>query len=162
MYDLSSQPGRILKILAGSIVTTADPADRPAQAANPSRGGNPLQRLIQARLHERGWSYGVVARRGGLPRSTVYNLASTDNLVRPPRPETIEKLARGLDLPETAVRAAAAEATGLHLNRDNIIDDETAILIASIEELTPDDRRVIAKLIESLRARTARPEDPTA
>ena len=36
---------------------------------------NPLQRLIQQRLREQAWSYGDVARRGGLPRSTVYTLA---------------------------------------------------------------------------------------
>ena len=56
---------------------------------------NPLQRLIRQRLHEQGWSYGEVARRGGLPRSTVYTLATTRNLVRPPRPATIDALAKG-------------------------------------------------------------------
>ena len=75
---------------------------------------NPLQRLIQQRLRERGWSYGEVARRGGLPRSTVYTLATTRNLGRPPRPATIDALAKGLDVPVSAVRAAAAESTGLH------------------------------------------------
>ncbi len=58
---------------------------------------NPLQRLIQQRLHDRGWSYGEVARRGELPRSTVYTLATTRNLARPPRPATIDALAKGLD-----------------------------------------------------------------
>src|ERR1700722_2212851 len=75
---------------------------------------NPLQRLIQQRLKERKLSYGDVARRGGLPRSTVYTLATTRNLVRPPRPATIDALARGLDVPVSMVRAAAAESTGLH------------------------------------------------
>src|ERR1700741_3038155 len=75
---------------------------------------NPLQRLIHQRLRDRGWSYGVVARRGGLPRSTVYTLATTRNLARPPRPATIDALARGLDVPVSVVRTAAAQATGLH------------------------------------------------
>ena len=75
---------------------------------------NPLQRLIQQRLRDRGWSYGEVARRGELPRSTVYTLATTRNLARPPRPATINALAKGLDVPVSAVRAAAAESTGLH------------------------------------------------
>ena len=39
-----------------------------------------LQHLIQQRLRDRGWSYGEVARRGELPRSTVYTLATTRNL----------------------------------------------------------------------------------
>src|SRR5689334_11472111 len=84
----------------------------PAPAAARERDLNPLQRLIQQRLRERGWSYGEVARRGGLPRSTVYTLAQTRNLARPPRPATIDALARGLDVPVSAVRAAAAESTG--------------------------------------------------
>ena len=75
---------------------------------------NPLQRLIQQRLRERKLSYGEVARRGGLPRSTVYTLATTRNLARPPRPATIDALAKGLDVPVSVVRAAAAESTGLH------------------------------------------------
>ena len=50
----------------------------------------------------------------GLPRSTVYTLAMTRNLARPPRPATLDGLAKGLDVPVSAVRAAAAESTGLH------------------------------------------------
>ena len=92
------------------------PAERPATAPVPDL--NPLQRLIQQRLRERGWSYGDVARRGGLPRSTVYTLAITRNLARPPRPATIDALAKGLDVPVSAVRAAAAESTGLHYYGD--------------------------------------------
>src|ERR1700753_1781878 len=102
---------------------------------------NPLQRLIQQRLDERGWSYGDVARRGGLPRSTLYALATTRNLVRPPRPATIDALARGLDVPVAVVRAAAAESAGLHYyegtapGRRGPADAERDLLIASIDEL---------------------------
>lgn len=127
---------------------------------------NPLQRLIQERLRERGWSYGEVARRGGLPRSTVYTLATTRNLVRPPRPATIDALAKGLDVPVSAVRAAAAESTGLHyydeapVERDRADNHERELLIASIDELSPEDRRHVAALVESLRKRAApRPSD---
>ena len=117
----------------------------------------PLQRLIQDRLRERKWSYGEVARRGGLPRSTVYTLATTRNLVRPPRPATIDALARGLEVPVSAVRAAAAESTGLHYydeapsGQPRSGDHERDLLIASIDELTPEDRRHVAALVESLR-----------
>src|ERR1700761_5662897 len=95
-------------------------SDGPAEGstAGPGQAATPLQRLIQQRLPERKWSYGEVARRGGLPRSTVYTLASTRNLVRPPRPATIDALARGLEVPVSAVRAAAAESTGLHYYDD--------------------------------------------
>jgi len=124
-------------------------------------GTNPLQRLILDRLRERGLSYGEVARRGGLPRSTIYTLATTRNLVRPPRPATLDGLARGLDLPVSAIRAAAAESTGLHYYDDvpaapeHPGDPERELLIASIDELTPEDRRHVAALVESLRRREA-------
>src|SRR5438445_11120993 len=96
---------------------------------------NPLQRLIQQRLRERGWSYGEVARRGGLPRSTVYTLAATKNLARPPRPATLDGLAKGLEVPVSVVRAAAAESTGLHYydevpaGREHPGDPERVLLI---------------------------------
>jgi transcriptional regulator with XRE-family HTH domain len=133
----------------------------PAPAAAQEHDLNPLQRLIQQRLRERGWSYGEVARRGGLPRSTVYTLAQTRNLARPPRPATIDALARGLDVPVSAVRAAAAESTGLHYydeapaGREDPGDRERELLIASIDELTPEDRRHVAALVESLRKKTS-------
>jgi transcriptional regulator with XRE-family HTH domain len=143
------------------------PRDRPAEVAAPDQGGNPLQRLIQGRLRERGWSYGEVARRGGLPRSTVYTLATTRNLVRPPRPATIDGLAAGLEVPVSMVRAAAAESTGLHYydepsagaGRGGPGDQERELLIASIDELSAEDRRHVAALVESLRNRAAPPVD---
>jgi len=46
-------------------------AERPRTAAAPEHALNPLQQLIQQRMRERGWSYRQVARRGGLPHSTV-------------------------------------------------------------------------------------------
>jgi len=125
------------------------------------RAVNPLQRLILQRLRERNWSYGEVARRGGLPRSTVYTLATTRNLVRPPRPATIDALARGLDVPVSAVRAAAAESTGLHYydeapsERPRPGDRERNLLIASIDELSPEDLRHVAALVESLRRKSS-------
>lgn len=129
--------------------------------APPQHAANPLQRLIKQRLAERGWSYGEVARRGGLPRSTVYTLATTINLVRPPRPATIDALARGLDVPVSVVRAAAAESTGLHYYDEaspgprQAGDQERDLLIASIDELSPEDLRHVAALVESLRKKAS-------
>jgi transcriptional regulator with XRE-family HTH domain len=137
------------------------PADPPPPASLEA-ALNPLQRLIQQRLRERGWSYREVARRGGLSHSTIYTLATTRNLGRPPRPETIDALAAGLDVPVSAVRAAAAESTGMHYydeapaGRGGSPDHERDLLIASIDELTAEDRRHVAALVESLRTRAAR------
>src|ERR1700753_1673840 len=129
----------------------------PAEQSPAEQFMNPLQRLIQQRLRERGWSYGDVARGSGLPRSTVYTLATTRNLVRPPRPATIDALARGLDVPVSAVRTAAAESTGLHYYDESPAgqrpagDQERDLLIASIDELSASDRRHVAALVGALR-----------
>ena len=137
-------------------------AEEPPPAAVLEPALNPLQRLIQQRLRERGWSYREVARRGGLPHSTVHTLAATRNLARPPRPATIDALAKGLDVPVSAVRAAAAASTGLHYydeapgEPENPGDPERELLIASIDELTPEERRHVAALVESLRNRAER------
>lgn len=125
---------------------------------------NPLQRLIQQCLREHGRSYGDAARRGGLPRSTLYALATTRNLVRPPRPATIDALARGLDVPVAVVRAAAAESAGLHYyegaapGEREPADSERDLLVASIDELSPADRRHVTALVNSLRQRGAAPD----
>ena len=100
-------------------------------------------------------------------RSTVYTLATTRNLVRPPRPATINGLAKGLDVPVSAVRTAAAESTGMHYydeppagpRHDDPGDQERELLIASIDELSSEDRRHVAALVESLRNRPAPPTE---
>lgn len=138
------------------------PGGRPGDSVTEAEHtANPLQRLIQQRLQERKLSYGDVARRGGLPRSTVYTLATTRNLVRPPRPATIDALAKGLDVPVSMVRAAAAESTGLHYYDEEPSgprrsgDQERDLLIASIDELSSEDRRHVAALVESLRRKAS-------
>jgi transcriptional regulator with XRE-family HTH domain len=73
---------------------------------------NPLQELIRRRMAERDWSYADVARRGALPRSTVHHLARNERPARPPHPQTLTRLAEGLELPAAQVRAAAARAAG--------------------------------------------------
>jgi transcriptional regulator with XRE-family HTH domain len=142
------------------------PGGRPGESVTEvEHTANPLQRLIQQCLQERKLSYGDVARRGGLPRSTVYTLATTRNLVRPPRPATIDALAKGLDVPVSMVRAAAAESTGLHYydetspGRRRPGDQERDLLIASIDELSSEDRRHVAALVESLRNKASQEEN---
>ena len=147
---------------------TGDEQDPPAEQPGPAAAAaepalNPLQRLIQQRLRERGWSYGEVARRGGLPRSTVHTLATTRNLARPPRPATIDALAKGLDVPVSAVRAAAAESTGLHYYDEapagHASDPATGAGTPDRQHrrADPEDRRHVAALVDSLRNRA--PQD---
>src|SRR6202043_3642537 len=78
-------------------------------------------------------------------------------LGRPPRPATIDALAKGLDVPVSMVRAAAAESTGLHYydeappEQRRPGDQDRDLLIASIDELSAEDRQHVAALVESLR-----------
>ncbi len=141
--------GREVNFVAMTAHGAGDRQDPPAEQPGAAAAGhdfNPLQRLIRQRLREQGWSYGDVARRSGLARSTVSTLAITRNLTRPPRLATINALAEGLGLPVSAVRAAAAESVGLHYydqapaRREGPGDPERELLIASIDELTPEDR----------------------
>ncbi|GAA2809548.1 hypothetical protein GCM10010441_37650 [Kitasatospora paracochleata] len=112
-----------------------------------------LQQMMKQRLDAQGWSYGDVARLGGLPRSTVHHLATAE-LVRMPQPATLERLARGLQLPLDVVRRAAAESCGIHVYAEGAAatspDPEVATLIASLQQLSPADRKHVAALVDSL------------
>lgn len=114
---------------------------------------NPLQALIRTRMAEQHWSFADVARRGGLPRSTVHHLATNERPSRPPHPQTLTRLAAGLDLPAERVRAAAAESTAptvLTLTRD----PEIEFLVSAVGRLSQEDRRYVAALVRTLLART--------
>lgn len=127
---------------------------------------NALQQIIRDRLDREGWSYGEVARRGGIPRSTVHHLATAERVVRMPQPSTLEGLSKGLGLSLDTVRRAAAEACGIHVypadapsaEREPGVaaDPEVDLLIASVQQLSADDRRHVAALVESLLGRDAR------
>ena len=64
-------------------------------------------------------------------------------------------------MPVSAVRAAAAESTGMHYydgvpaGPDHPSDRERELLIASLDELAPEDRRHVAALVEPLRNRAS-------
>jgi transcriptional regulator with XRE-family HTH domain len=111
---------------------------------------NTLQQLIRDRMADRRWSYGDVARRGGLPRSTVHHLATHERLVRPPHPDTLAGLARGLEVPLDTVRAAAATAAGLVVWPEPVNAHEVDVLVASLNRLTVEDRRHVQALVDSL------------
>jgi len=111
---------------------------------------NALRELIRRRMAENNWSYGDIARRGGLPRSTVHNLASVEHLARPPLPVTLERLAKGLDIPLDTIRNAAASAAGLQVWREPVSDPEIDVMVAGLARLSPEERRHVQALIRSL------------
>jgi len=111
---------------------------------------NALQQLIHSRMTELHRSYGEVARRGGLPRSTVYHLASHQQPVRVPNPQTLERLAVGIEVPERVVRAAAAAAAGLVLDAQPADDPDIEVLMASLARLSAEERRHVSALVQSM------------
>jgi len=111
-----------------------------------------LQLLIHDRMQELHRSYGDVARAGGLSRSTVHHLATHGRSGRVPNPVTLERLAAGLDLPLSVVRAAAAAAAGFVLDSQAGDDPEIDVLVASLVRLSPADRRHVAALVRSMLA----------
>lgn len=111
---------------------------------------NALQQLIRTRMAELHRSYGEIARRGGLPRSTVYHLASNQQPVRVPNPQTLERLAIGLDVPVSVIRAAAAAAAGLVLAEQPADDPEIEVLVASLARLSAEDRKHVSALVQSM------------
>jgi HEAT repeat protein len=119
---------------------------------------NTLQALVRDRLEKKGWSFGDVARRGSIPRSTVHQLAAAERLVRMPQPATLDGLARGLELPLDIVRRAAAESCGIHVYQP-APDPEVDVLIASLQQLSARDRHHVAALVESLLAQSRRDDE---
>lgn len=109
---------------------------------------NALMRLIAERRAEQRLSYGEIAVAGGLPKSTVHKLATTEKWTNAPQSETLDRLARGLGLPPSVVRRAAAEAVGLTA----VVEDDpaTSILIGSIAELTAEQRMQVSALIDAM------------
>lgn len=129
-----------------------------AASGEPDAPSSALQDLVRDRLERQGWSYGDAARRGGIPRSTVHHLATAERLVRMPQPATLEGLARGLELPLDAVRRAAAASCGIHLY-DAAPDPEVDLLMASLQQLSADDRRHVTALVDSLLERNRHQPD---
>lgn len=117
---------------------------------------NALQQLIRTRMAELNRSYREIARRGGLPSSTVYHLASNNRPVRVPNPRTLGRLAVGLEVPEHVVRSAAAAAAGFVLDEQSAGDPEIEVLVASLAKLSPAERRHVSALVQSMLAAAER------
>lgn len=118
---------------------------------------NSLQQLIAARRDEDPdrYSYSSIARRGGLPRSTVHALATRQHETKTPRPATIEKLADGLELPRDRVRAAAAEAAGyavetVRVQLDSGVREQIDVIVVGLEKLPERDVRRVQRIVQGL------------
>jgi hypothetical protein len=78
-------------------------------------------------------------------------------------PATVEHLAAGLELDVALVRGAVAESLGLTVYDESSADADVTVLIASVEQLTTEERRHVSALIASLleqREQRDSPADP--
>lgn len=111
---------------------------------------NRLQRLIRDYLDSHpGETLTSIAKRGGVPKSTVQNIASTEQRRQTPYPDTIKGLAKGLGLSFEEVKAAAGDAAGYGASTG-----ERDRLLVELEEyaapLTEDRRRELIALAKFL------------
>jgi hypothetical protein len=104
---------------------------------------NSLQKLIADYLADNhGENYSTIARRGGLPRSTVYSLATKEERRQTPHPETIRKLAKGMSMVESVVKAAAGDAAGYRSVSSELGTERARLIVEAASHL--DDERLEA------------------
>jgi transcriptional regulator with XRE-family HTH domain len=113
---------------------------------------NALQRLIKSRMAELDLTFPEVERRGGPPQNTVWALVQKKVHKQPPRRATLEKLAKGLDLPLDVVRAAAAEAAGYRLEEVTTTleaAEDVRIVAQAMGQLDAQDRAKLRMLAQA-------------
>lgn len=103
---------------------------------------NALQQLIQAWLDaDPSHSIGLLAKRGGLPRNTIYALMNRTDPAGMPRRDTLRKIATGIGQPARVVEEAAAQAAGYRVDHDlDPESQETQAWLALLEDLPPQRR----------------------
>jgi transcriptional regulator with XRE-family HTH domain len=135
-------------------------ARREAATSNGYAPMNALSRLIQRRKVELDLTWAEIAQRGGFSSHTVVHALATKAEHRQvPRPETLERLAKALELPLDVVKAAAAEAAGYQLNEISVpLPDAEPVKIfaAALGDLTQEQKHHLARraqlMAEELRA----------
>lgn len=129
--------------MADSSITRSDAATRGVVPMNA------LQRLIRSRMAELNISFRDIETRGGIPWTTVSALVNKTEHRQVPRKGTLEKLAKGLDLPLDLVRMAAAEAAGYQLQEiPTTLDaaEDVRIVAAAMANMTASDRAKLRRL----------------
>lgn len=112
---------------------------------------NALQQLIADYLADHpGESYTSIANRGELPKQTVQSLATKATPRQTPRPDTISRLARGLQTSESVVRHAAGEAAGFGI--EGLQAGDETLLIAEFRDLDEQSRADLQRRLRYLAA----------
>lgn len=116
---------------------------------------NALQRLIRNRMTELEITYEELAKRGGFPsHTTVWTLANKKEHRQVPRRATLQKLAKGLDVPLDVVHAAAADAAGYSVEEIQLGDgittlhaaEDVKIVVAAMGDLSESDRAKLRRM----------------
>ncbi|QGH74525.1 immunity repressor [Arthrobacter phage Kuleana] len=111
-----------------------------------------LAELIRQHQDKTGDSYSVIARRAGLSKAKIGQLASIDQ-PHMPRIDTIEKIAAGLQLPLRVVQQAAMASAGI-LPESYDTDQAIDLIVAQLRELEPEQLGTAARLIQALKTET--------
>jgi len=107
---------------------------------------NALQRLIADYKADTGESYAKIAERGGLPTSTVHSLATVESRKQTPHPDTIAALAKGLRMPPSRVRSAAADAAGYPPDVPQEMNtEEGRLIVSAFHTLSEERKRELAR-----------------
>lgn len=102
---------------------------------------NALQQLIADYLADNpDETYSSIARRGDMPKNTVWATAKREASRQTPHPDTIAGLARGMNMPEERVRSAAGLAAGYPSTVSSQIKTERGQLIAEALNALDDER----------------------
>lgn len=106
--------------------------------------------LIQRRMDERGWTISTVARRSGLPLSTVSAWKNGDRARgnRGPHPDKLRLLAKGLELSAAEVFEAAGRRVPAALG-----PDEERRFLHLLGEVSEADRKVVIATLEAMAQR---------
>lgn len=110
-----------------------------------------LAELIRQHQDKTGDSYSMIARRAGLSKAKVGQLANPSQ-PHMPRIDTIEKVATGLNLPVRIVQQAAMASAGITPEGYDT-EQQIDLIVALLRELNPEQLETAQRLIEALRTR---------
>lgn len=107
-----------------------------------------LSELIRREQDKTGASYMDIAKKTGLSKAKIGQLANPDSHFRV-RQETLAKLANGLRLPLHVVTRAALASDGYD-DAETIRNDRVALLLEQLQGLSEDSLKAVEALVNAL------------
>ena len=112
---------------------------------------NALQQLIADYMSDHPEeTFASIARRGDMPRQTVQALARRSQVRATPREDTIQALARGMNMPVDIVKAAAGLTAGYGQGTAALEDDKVRLLVEMASELDAEKMEALMRRARSL------------